>query len=103
MIKLGSSGECHQMLAAVSHNIMPEAMSFRPVPRRNPANAPRADLADVHTELPANASSAMNAPANAPAMMPTGGTNIPMNIPAVAPQPAYLLPPLAFVIHPGTK
>ena len=34
--------------------------------------------------------------------IPTGGTIMPINKPAMAPQPAYLLPPVNLVNHAGT-
>ena len=90
------------MQTIIFQSIRPETISFMPVPKMKPAKAPNADFMDVHTELPAKMISARKAPAIEPRRIQTGGMNMPSNRPIVAPQPAYLLPPLIFVIQLGT-
>ena len=74
------------------------AAIFKPVPTKNPRNAPHATLnAGANSPLLC-INSPTSAPQNGPKIIPKGPTNKPIIKPIVEPVVAALLPPVFFVI-----
>ena len=74
-----------------------------PVPKRNPRKEPMADFKEAAASFCANAISPMNAPPQAPIMIPHGcGKKMPIMRPIVQPIAPQRLPPVHLVNMPGT-